>query len=431
MELHLHPPVLVGIDLVVLRPDHHRGLRSVGQRLRRRALRPKRNRRVLAVQRELEARPFVARGRVRILPPEVFDADDQVLAVLIGPRTAVEIEQVAGRDPSRIRLSLQDFMRSVQLLEPHLGVELAFRNLRVAARIVVDPVVGIRVLVRMHVPLLQLRTRLAEIEVVGHEPARVDLLRHDPALHVLFVGERRRVRRDVRNRRIFRQRLMRPRRIGQHQLELPQLVLEEIVDPLVLHQPADEIEIGLLVLHAVIPGPIGTRQPLLHHVRILAEHLRQDRRRIHLLEDLAIRRPRHVPDPRPHHRLVAVEPPVAADQREPRHLAVQVAPPERLRLHFHRDVLAEQAVHRDVRRHPHHLQAELEQPRQLFLPRQRLELERLRPEWRMNGEDARHPGFLIATAVKCRSRTRTPNHAPTASPAAAAGLRSSAAGIPG
>ena len=31
------------------------------------------------------------------------------------------------------------------------------------------------------------------------------------------------------------------------------LVLEEIIDPLMLHQPVNEVEIGLPVLHAVIP----------------------------------------------------------------------------------------------------------------------------------------------------------------------------------
>src|SRR5262249_54441542 len=50
------------------------------------------------------------------------------------------------------------------------------------------------------------------------------------------------------------------RNVGHDHLVTPVAVLEEIVDPLFLHQPAGEIEVGLAVLNAIIPLVVGGRQ---------------------------------------------------------------------------------------------------------------------------------------------------------------------------
>src|SRR5690606_9108288 len=45
--------------------------------------------------------------------------------------------------------------------------------------------------------------------------------------------------------------------VGEDEGVLAVLVLEVVVDPLGLHQAADEVEVGLAVLDAVLPGRVG------------------------------------------------------------------------------------------------------------------------------------------------------------------------------
>ncbi len=54
--------------------------------------------------------------------------------------------------------------------------------------------------------------------------------------------------------------------VGQHEGVLPLLVPEEVEDPLLLHQPRDEVEIGLAVLDAV--GPLGVRTARVRNVEV-------------------------------------------------------------------------------------------------------------------------------------------------------------------
>src|SRR4026207_1530308 len=109
-------------------------------------------------------------------------------------------------------------------------------------------------------------------------------------------------------------------RIGELELVLDRTafvrVLEEIIDPLLLHQPADEIEVGFLVLNAMIESAItaGKGRGEVIEAMIL-ENLFQDagyghiiRRVAHAgMEDAAIRRAREKPKPGHNRSLVAVE----------------------------------------------------------------------------------------------------------------------------
>src|SRR4051794_10437572 len=86
VELHLHAAVLVGIDLVAGRTDDHRGLRTLDERLRRRAPRPE----LLAARHRderaaiLAAAPAGPRQRLVVAEPQiVICGDRQVLAVLV------------------------------------------------------------------------------------------------------------------------------------------------------------------------------------------------------------------------------------------------------------------------------------------------------------------------------------------------------------
>ena len=47
------------------------------------------------------------------------------------------------------------------------------------------------------------------------------------------------------------------RRVGDDHLVAAVGVREEVVDPLLLHEPAGEVEVGLAVLDAVVAGLVG------------------------------------------------------------------------------------------------------------------------------------------------------------------------------
>ena len=85
-------------------------------------------------------------------------------------------------------------------------------------------------------------------------------------------------------------------------------MLEEIIDAVGLHQPADEIEIRLAVLHAIFErrrraGGLVTKIG----EAAVGEDLLDDVDRRLLREDLAVRGPREQPEPGPQHELVDIE----------------------------------------------------------------------------------------------------------------------------
>src|SRR5256885_16746545 len=57
---------------------------------------------------------------------------------------------------------------------------------------------------------------------------------------------------------------------------------------LVLHEARDELEVRLVVLHAVLPGAVGARQALLHGVAVDAQDLVDDVRHGLVLEDAKV-----------------------------------------------------------------------------------------------------------------------------------------------
>ena len=69
----------------------------------------------------------------------------------------------------------------------------------------------------------------------------------------IFLIQTRLILHPVGNGTVVRIGLMRALRVRQNKGVLAVLVLEEIINPLLLHQPAGEIEIRLAILHAIIP----------------------------------------------------------------------------------------------------------------------------------------------------------------------------------
>ena len=73
-------------------------------------------------------------------------------------------------------------------------------------------------------------------------------------------------------------------------------VLEVVVNPLLFHEPADEVEIRLAVLHAVSPGPVGSIEGFFEiREAVIAEDLLDDVGDFLLLKDPAIGGPRQEP----------------------------------------------------------------------------------------------------------------------------------------
>src|SRR5262249_2416346 len=94
-ELHLHPAVLVGVDLLALGPDHHRRLRPLHDGPRRQPGRPERRRRRHAAERVAVGRlPGPALdGRVR---RAMLDRGEDV-ALILGLALVPRQRELAAR----------------------------------------------------------------------------------------------------------------------------------------------------------------------------------------------------------------------------------------------------------------------------------------------------------------------------------------------
>ncbi|KOF53291.1 hypothetical protein AD428_14600 [Achromobacter sp. DMS1] len=159
--------------------------------------------------------------------------------------------------------------------------------------------------------------------------------------------------------------------IGEHQRVLAVLVLEPVVDAFVLHQAADEGEVGFLVLHAVFPVAVVVGQLDLDRKLVVGQHLLDHVRGRLVLEDLVVRRLRQVPEPRTQGRavdIVAGGRALAPHQHAARDLPVQVARLRAGRLDLQRDGFPQQLLHVQRMRIRHQLHVELEKLRQRLVP---------------------------------------------------------------
>src|SRR5438270_13288322 len=91
---------------------------------------------------------------------------------------------------------------------------------------------------------------------------------------------------------------MRRGRIHQHHGVATLVVAEVVVNALLLHEAAHEVEVGLAVLHAVVPLSIARRHLELEvRRRVVREHLLDDVGYRHLLEDPAVGSAAQEPQP--------------------------------------------------------------------------------------------------------------------------------------
>ena len=181
-------------------------------------------------------------------------------------------------------------------------------------------------------------------------------------------------------------------RVGDHHLVRAVAVREEVKDPLFLHEPAGEVEIGLAVLDAVVAGEIGALKLIVDAQA--REDLFQDVGDRELLEDPALVVPREHPELGDHLRAIDGEgggPLGRGDALalgEPAHDPVEVARRAAGHHQGHGDGLAEDRVERDRGGGlGQQIELEAEQPGDGLLAGELLEEQDIGPERRRHGQE--------------------------------------------
>ncbi|MPM93811.1 hypothetical protein SDC9_140953 [bioreactor metagenome] len=83
--------------------------------------------------------------------------------------------------------------------------------------------------------------------------------------------------------------------VGKNQFMSPQPVLKVIVGTFLFHEPRDEIEIRLAILHHVFPVAIGSDQSVLHLKSVGLKDFLQDLRDSLVLKNFEVGAPRGMP----------------------------------------------------------------------------------------------------------------------------------------
>ncbi len=306
VEVHLDPAVLVGPDLLAAGPDHHGGLRPTDDGQRRQRQRAEGLAGVHAVQLAGELLAAVAEaGFVGLLVDAVACAHHQVFAVLVGALVAAELEQVPRAQAAGAATQLHALEAGMDGLDARARVMLAVLALHVLAGVVEQRVFGVAVAARHAGAHLQARAGALEIVVGQRQGAGLHLARQLPVVEMIALAHLL-LGREEGHRGVALHRRMGAVGIGQHQHVARLFVAEVVVDAFLLHQPADEVEAGFAVLHAVFPLAVAAAEAVLEVGEPqVAEHLLDDVRHRLVLEDAAVRGAAEQPQPGPQGHLVA------------------------------------------------------------------------------------------------------------------------------
>ncbi len=378
VEMHLDPAILVGPDLLALGPDHHRGLRAAHHRHRGRRQGAESLAGVDTVQLALELRAAPAiTGLVEFLDYPVLGANHQVFAVLVQARVVAQVEQMARPDTPGASPQANSLVLGLDRLDAGPCIVFAVLALHILARVVVERVVGRGMGAPDIGAHFQAGAGTLEVVVVEAQRAGLDLARHVPVEEVvaLAMAEARRV---IGHAGVAGRAVVRAVGIGEHQDVALLFVAEPVVNAFLLHQPADEIEAGLAVLHTVFPLAVGAREGILEIGETkVAEHLLDDVRDLLVLEDAAVGGARQQPQPGPQGDLVAGELAGAGALATARDDAVEIPPAAAGEFQREAHRLAQQGIQRQggIARDQFELVAE--QPAQLFATLQPLQLQDL------------------------------------------------------
>ena len=187
MKLHLHPPVLVGPDLLAGLADYGRGLGTRRRRTWRASLRAKRT---LAIDGGEGATEYLSIDTAALrFVLGTFDSIgggyQQIFAVVRIDRKIGRTKQGASGQSSRVATSLRLFVVDVYLFKANAGVAFAILAFEIVARIVVVLEVGPFVGIRRRPLGQQIGLWGLEIEIVQEYRSWLHLLRNFPIVEVI------------------------------------------------------------------------------------------------------------------------------------------------------------------------------------------------------------------------------------------------------
>lgn len=215
----------------------------------------------------------------------------------------LEFESMTGRQPPRAGLPMQDLMLRLQFIEAHIREAFAFVMLRSTrpdnrkSRIRPCRICGTH-------SGKQRSLRLLEIKILHGVGHRLRRLFHSP-IRDHFPPGRPILQFMEGNFGVTGKRLMRTDGVRQDQRMFAILMLEVIVDSLLLHQPAHEVEIGFTILDTVFPlGVGGAEFEFVITKPKMLEDIFNDVGHGHVLKDAAVGRAREKPQPRDDGRLI-------------------------------------------------------------------------------------------------------------------------------
>ena len=303
MELNLHPPILVGVNLLARRAGDDGGLRALDGGLWGNA------RRAVGLggfdggERALEQVAFGGRvggGDVAVQFKLVIRGDDEVVAVLLVAAMPGELEQAAHAQATGVAVAGAALEFGAALLHAAADKVFAVADFDVTAGVVellvarvgvghlddgLDPQVGLGLL---------------EVVVGQRMDAGLDFPSDRPCVNVVGAGLVGAAGFGVvGDFFVTGEFVVGGGGVGEDEVVLAVFMGEVIINALLLHQPAGEVEVGLAVLDAVFAGGINATE-LFREVgkALVAEHLLDDVRDVGVLEDAAVGGAGQKPQPR-------------------------------------------------------------------------------------------------------------------------------------
>ena len=186
--------------------------------------------------------------------------------------------------------------------------------------------------------------------------------------------------------------------VGQHQGVAALAVGEVEVGAFHLHEARDKVEVGLAVLHYVVPGAVAAGEFVLDAEAVRAQHFLDDVGDFFKLEDLEVGAACCVPQPGPQDGFVAVEVAVTSDVGELGDLAgdesLATSAYFGCEVDLDAQVFAQKGFGRDGGALADHAHAVFKQPGDLFTSLQGAKLQ-LIAHWTVRDEGAGHAGDLL------------------------------------
>ncbi len=208
----------------------------------------------------------------------IIGRDDQVFPILVSAGIVGQVEECSGSEPAGVAGALCGLVVHMLLFHAYPSPVVALVAFQVPTRIVVDLEVRTGVLMGMMPPGQQLLPGCRIVEIRVGEGAGLDRAGDGPVVDVVTLPPCGRIGGVVGDFLVTGNGAVGTVAVGQDQGMFAVFVLEVVVDAFLFHEPADEVEVGLPVLHAVVPGAIqfAGQEFLEVGVAVLAEDFFED-----------------------------------------------------------------------------------------------------------------------------------------------------------